>query len=60
VVYIDPPYAIRYGSNFQPFVNKAYRGTASLPFSAGDHRRAAVKIIDDRRIESLKVIGLGT
>ena len=22
VVYIDPPYGIRYGSNFQPFVNK--------------------------------------
>ena len=22
MVYIDPPYGIRYGSNFQPFVNK--------------------------------------
>jgi adenine-specific DNA-methyltransferase len=21
-VYIDPPYGIKYGSNFQPFVNK--------------------------------------
>jgi adenine-specific DNA-methyltransferase len=30
----------------------------SLPFAAGAHRRAAVKIIDDRGIESLKVIGL--
>ncbi|MDQ3566136.1 MAG: site-specific DNA-methyltransferase [Pseudomonadota bacterium] len=37
---------------------EAYHGTVSLPFSAGDHRRAAVKIIDDRGIESLKVIGL--
>ena len=37
---------------------EAYRGTVSLPFSAGDNRRAAVKIIDDRGIESLKVIGL--
>ncbi len=38
---------------------EAYRGTGSLPFAAGDHRRAAVKIIDDRGIESLKLIGLG-
>ena len=22
MIYIDPPYGIRYGSNFQPFVNK--------------------------------------
>jgi len=39
---------------------EAYRGTVSLPFPAGDHRRAAVNIIDDRGIESLKVIGLDT
>ena len=38
---------------------EAYRGTVSLPFSAGEHRRAAVKIIDDRGIESLKVIEAG-
>jgi adenine-specific DNA-methyltransferase len=31
----------------------------SLPFSAGDRQRAAVKIIDDRGIESLKVIKVG-
>jgi adenine-specific DNA-methyltransferase len=36
----------------------AYCGMVSLPFAAGAHRRAAVKIIDDRGIESLKVIGL--
>ena len=22
MIYIDPPYGIRYGSNFQPFVNR--------------------------------------
>ena len=33
---------------------RAYRGTDSLPFEPGEHRRAAVKIIDDRGIESLK------
>lgn len=32
--------------------------TVSLPFEAGDNRRVAVKIVDDRGIESLKVIGL--
>jgi adenine-specific DNA-methyltransferase len=36
----------------------AYRGTVSLPFEAGAHRRVAVKIVDDRGIESLKVMGL--
>ena len=35
---------------------EAYRGTASLPFEVGGHNRIAVKIIDDRGIESLKVI----
>ena len=37
---------------------EAYRGTVSLPFETGQHKRAAVKIIDDRGIESLKLIGL--
>ena len=37
---------------------EAYLGTVSLPFEAGEHKRAAVKIIDDRGIESLKVIEL--
>lgn len=31
-------------------------GTVSLPFEIGDNRRIAVKIIDDRGIESLKII----
>ena len=37
---------------------EAYRGTISLPFEAGDHKRIAVKIVDDRGIESLKIIDL--
>jgi adenine-specific DNA-methyltransferase len=35
---------------------EAYRGTVSLPFEAGEHKRIAVKIVDDRGIESLKVL----
>ncbi len=35
---------------------EAYRGTVSLPFEAGDHGRVAVKIVDDRGIESLKIV----
>ena len=38
---------------------EAYRGTVSLPFESGENQRIAVKIIDDRGIESLKVIHLG-
>ena len=34
---------------------EAYRGTVSLPFEPGEHKRIAVKIVDDRGIESLKV-----
>ena len=37
---------------------EAYRGTVSLPFAAGEHRRIAVKIVDDRGIESLRVVEL--
>jgi adenine-specific DNA-methyltransferase len=37
---------------------ESYRGTESLPFEAGEHKRAAVKIIDDRGIESLKIVKL--
>ena len=38
---------------------RAYQGTVSLPFEPGEHRRAAVKIVDDRGIESLKIVELG-
>jgi adenine-specific DNA-methyltransferase len=41
----------------EPLV-EAYRGTVSLPFEVGKHKRAAVKIIDARGIESLKLIDL--
>jgi hypothetical protein len=37
---------------------EAYRGTVSLPFEPG--RRIPVKIVDDRGIESLKVIEVRT
>jgi len=37
---------------------EAYRGTVSLPFAAGEHKRIAIKIVDDRGIESLKVLGV--
>ena len=35
---------------------EAYRGTVSLPFEPGKHKRIAVKIVDDRGIESLKIL----
>ncbi|MHC4559793.1 MAG: site-specific DNA-methyltransferase [Planctomycetota bacterium] len=35
---------------------EAYRGTVSLPFEPGDNKRIAVKIIDDRGIESLRIM----
>ena len=35
-----------------------YQGIESIPFEAGSNKRAAVKIIDDRGIESLKIISL--
>ncbi|MGB0414843.1 MAG: site-specific DNA-methyltransferase [Coraliomargarita sp.] len=37
---------------------EAYRGTTSIPFEVGDNRRCAVKIIDDRGIESLRILAL--
>jgi adenine-specific DNA-methyltransferase len=35
-----------------------FHGTVSLPFEAGDNRQVAVKIVDDRGIESLKILAL--
>jgi adenine-specific DNA-methyltransferase len=35
-----------------------YNRTDSLPFSAGEHKRVAVKILDDRGIESLRIVDL--
>ena len=37
-----------------------FHGTVSLPFAAGENECIAVKIVDDRGIESLKVIRLDT
>ncbi len=45
-------------AEIDPDLLKRYVGTRSLPFKAGQHRRAAVKIIDDRGIESLKILEL--
>lgn len=43
-------------AEIDPELIEAYSGTESLPFSPGD--RVAVKIIDDRGIESMKVFTL--
>ena len=39
-----------------PELIEAYRGTVSLPFEPGKYKRIAVKVIDDRGIESLKLV----
>ena len=39
-----------------PDLMEAYRGTVSIPFAPGKHRRVAVKLVDDRGIESLRVM----
>ena len=50
----------RLARNLQSEINEelieAYRGTISLPFTVGSYKRIAVKIVDDRGIESLKLI----
>jgi hypothetical protein len=46
----DPPHLLE--------LFEAYWGTVSLPFETGEHKRIAVKIVDDRGIESLKVLEL--
>ena len=33
-----------------------YRKTVSLPFEPGEYKRIGVKVIDDRGIESLKIV----
>ncbi len=35
---------------------EAYKGTVSLPFEVGEYKQCAVKIVDDRGIESLRII----
>jgi len=46
-------------AEIDPGLIEKYRGTESLPFEAGGNGRVAVKIVDDRGIESLKVIEVG-
>lgn len=46
-------------AEIDPELIEQYRGTVSLPFEAGKHRRVAVKIVDDRGIESLRLIDIG-
>lgn len=36
----------------------SYSGNVSLPFGPGEHGRVAIKIVDDRGIESLRVVDL--
>ena len=43
-------------AEIDPDLIEAYRGTVSLPFEPGAYKRIAVKVIDDRGIESLKVV----
>jgi adenine-specific DNA-methyltransferase len=45
-------------AEIDPDLIESYRGTVSPPFALGDHKRIAVKVIDDRGIESLKVLPL--
>lgn len=43
-------------AEIDPELIEAYRGTKSLPFEPGEYKRVAVKVIDDRGIESLKIV----
>ena len=43
-------------AEIDPDMIEAYRGTVSLPFDPGKHGRVAVKIVDDRGVESLRVL----
>jgi len=45
-------------AEIDPDLIEAYRGTVSLPFEPGNNKRIAVKIIDDRGIESLRILDL--
>jgi adenine-specific DNA-methyltransferase len=43
-------------AEIDPELIEAYRDTVSLPFEPGQYKTIAVKVIDDRGIESLKVV----
>ncbi len=50
----------KFAKNLKAEINQEkiekYSGTKSFPFNLGEYKRIAVKIIDDRGIESLKII----
>jgi adenine-specific DNA-methyltransferase len=43
-------------AEIDPELIEGYRGAVSLPFEPGEYKRIAVKVIDDRGIESLKIV----
>jgi adenine-specific DNA-methyltransferase len=45
-------------AEIDPELIETYRGTVSLPFEPGKNRRVAVKVVDDRGIESLKIVDI--
>jgi adenine-specific DNA-methyltransferase len=45
-------------AEIDPALIESYLGTVSLPFGIGKHEAAAVKIVDVRGIESLRIISL--
>jgi adenine-specific DNA-methyltransferase len=46
-------------STIDPEAFEAFSGTKSLPFHAGEHKRVAIKVIDPRGNEVMRVHGLG-
>ena len=43
-------------AEIDPELIEAYRGTQSLPFDLGEHRQVAVKVIDKRGVESIRIL----
>lgn len=43
-------------AEIDPELIEGYCGTVASPFKPGKHSRVAVKIVDDRGIEGLKVV----
>lgn len=43
-------------AEIDPELIETYRGTESLPFELGEHRQVAVKVIDRRGVESIRIL----
>ncbi len=43
-------------AEIDPELIETYRGTMSLPFELGEHRQVAVKVIDKRGVESVRIL----